>query len=128
MVAGKAKKAALSGALAAAFSKPRKRGKYDNFVEDFSSSDGEYETQKRRLSDDSDGSSTAGGVSVAHSLFGNVHVTDKASFLEKERALRNLDLLFAIAQEREEPIGPQPPKMVDQGVEVSEVCGFRIRK
>lgn len=71
---------------------------------------------------DSEGSWSVGRSSksakyepVAHSLFGTIQASDEESIKEKDRALRNLDMLLAIAEERVDP-------------EVDEVCGFRVRK
>ncbi len=85
-----------------------------------------FEEDDRRASEDSEGSvsfhardnaaSDRAYESVAQALFHHVRVHDDASQKEKERALRNLDMLLAIAQERD----PEP--------EVAEVCGFRIRE
>ncbi len=73
--------------------------------------------------DDSEGSWSASRSSksakyptVAHSLFGSIQVSDEESLKEKDRALRNLDMLLAIAEER------------DHDPEFVEVCGFRVRK
>jgi hypothetical protein len=94
----------------------RKRAKAERDA--FSLSDDE---ERQRALDDSEGSVglPAGprpGESVAQALFQHVRVHDEASKREKERAMRNLDMLLAIAQERD----PEP--------EMSEVCGFRIRE
>ena len=81
-------------------------------------------TSRRSLTE----SNSESESSVAQALFSHVQVSDEASAQEKERAIRNLDALLAIADGHD-----TVPRMRELDLKgttthgVDEVCGYRVK-